>query len=211
MLQSSRPTLRTPAAPGGPAGHSRHPQHGAARDRSTACWRQRIEVELHRVTDHLRDHHRSDDTSARPDSRHVFGLEGSARRRMARIALPASCSGCATELTSAQSCASARDGGAEVVVQDVLESFEPIEALRRFASADQQALRLAVAPEHRPVVLAPDPRALVAAERGARRGLVLAVGPHAAGFGRAAHAAACAASSASSMSCAPEWATSQRG
>ena len=166
------------------------------RDRSTACWRQRIEVELHCVTDHLRDHHRSDDASARPDSRHVFGREVRRTPHGENRLFGMRHRG----FTSAQSCASARDGGAEVVVQDVLESFEPIEALRRFASADQQALRLAVAPRASSGGSHPDPRALVAAERGARRVLVLAVGPHAAGFGRAAHAAACAASSASSMS-----------
>ena len=53
--------------------------------------------------------------------------------------------------------------------------------------ADQQALGLRVVLEHHPVVLAADAGALVAAERGVRRVLVVAVGPHAPGLDRAAH------------------------
>ena len=54
--------------------------------------------------------------------------------------------------------------------------------------ADEQALGLRVVVEHHLVVLAPDAGDLVAAEGGVGRVLVVAVGPHAAGLDRAAHA-----------------------
>src|SRR5699024_1513872 len=72
-------------------------------------------------------------------------------------------------------------------------SAEPVggcseEAELLFRVADQQVLRLLVVVEHHQVVLPPDARGLVPAERGVRRVAVIVVHPHATGLDGAAGA-----------------------
>src|SRR6476619_3408124 len=55
------------------------------------------------------------------------------------------------------------------------------------AVADEHVLRLLVVIHHHAMVLAPDARLLVAAERGVRRVQVIAVGPHPSRLDRATH------------------------